>query len=59
MLRDGRTDMTKLTVAFCNFAKAPKNADERARSLCEDTYRVDVSVHYVGAHTEWTSQFIM
>jgi hypothetical protein len=23
-LEDGRTDMTKLIVAFCNFAKAPK-----------------------------------
>ena len=22
---EGRTDVTKLTVAFCNFAKAPKN----------------------------------
>jgi len=22
---DGKTDMTKLTVAFCNFAKAPKS----------------------------------
>jgi len=27
---DGRTDMTKLTVAFRNFAEAPANLDERA-----------------------------
>jgi hypothetical protein len=26
---DGRTDMTKLIVAFRNFARAPKNAGER------------------------------
>ena len=26
---DGRTDMTKLTVAFRNFVKAPKNGSRR------------------------------
>jgi len=47
---DGRTDMRKLTVAFRNFANAPKNVLESGRSLCDGTYRVDVSVHFtVGA----------
>jgi hypothetical protein len=27
---DGRTDMTKLKAAFCNFAFAPKNANFRS-----------------------------
>ena len=27
MLKDGQTDMTKLTVAFCNFVNAPKDAN--------------------------------
>jgi hypothetical protein len=26
MRTEGQTDMTKLIVAFCNFANAPKNA---------------------------------
>jgi hypothetical protein len=26
---DGQTDMTKLIVAFCNFAKAPKDTQEK------------------------------
>jgi len=30
---DGRTDMTKLTVAFLNFAKGPKNKTQRAGLL--------------------------
>jgi hypothetical protein len=30
---DGRTDITKLVVAFRNFADAPKNWDERAEQL--------------------------
>ena len=30
---DGRTDMTKLEVAFRNFADAPQNWDERAEQL--------------------------
>jgi len=38
--------MTKLTVAFRNFANAPKNADETGLSLCEGTHRVNVSIHF-------------
>ena len=30
---DGRTDMTKLIVDFCNFAKAPKNPTERPHGV--------------------------
>jgi len=30
---DGRTDMTKLIVAFRNFAKSPKNQHTHARAL--------------------------
>ena len=29
---DGKTDMTKLTVAFCNFANAPKNVSISANN---------------------------
>jgi hypothetical protein len=31
---DEQTDMTELTVAFCNFAKAPKNAHYTRLVLC-------------------------
>jgi hypothetical protein len=36
---DGRTDMTKLVVAFCNFAKAPKEKtdDGNKRRSCSTT----------------------
>ena len=31
----GRTDMTQLTVAFCNFANAPKNKYRTHKSFVE------------------------
>ena len=39
-----RHDEANITVAFRNFANAPKNADR--------------TLGHVRAHTEWTSQFI-
>jgi hypothetical protein len=38
--------MTKLTVAFRNFANEPTNADDSPRSLCVGTCRLGVSVHF-------------
>ena len=35
MQADGRTDMTKLIVAFRNFAKAPKNSRLFIKPLCQ------------------------
>jgi hypothetical protein len=32
---DGRTDMMKLIVAFCNFAKAPKIYNKNAEGSCK------------------------
>jgi hypothetical protein len=31
---DRRTDMTKVTVAFCNFANAPKKETRHINKLC-------------------------
>ena len=41
---EGRTDMTKLKVAFRNFANAPKNSDyfSRQKSLASFHYRCEV-----------------
>jgi hypothetical protein len=35
---DRRTGMTKLIVAFRNFAKAPKNSDKTVRSYCSGKF---------------------
>jgi hypothetical protein len=34
MRTEGQTHMTKLTVAFCNIANAPKNVDEICVWVC-------------------------
>jgi len=41
MLTDGRTDMTKLIVAFCKFADAPRSV---SNAYCIVRYRPIVSV---------------
>jgi hypothetical protein len=49
---DRRTDMTKLIVAFCNFANAPKNGenvlvDERQLILQEGIFCLEYTVNCV------------
>jgi hypothetical protein len=41
-LIDGRTDMTKLIVAFRNFANAPKNSSSRSSSSSSSSSAIDV-----------------
>jgi hypothetical protein len=51
--RDGRTDMTKLIVALCNFANAPKNSVpssvKHRQSWCCLVSDCEQSVEFVSA----------
>jgi hypothetical protein len=47
---DGQTDMKKLTVAFCNFAKSPRN--KRRNTHCRQTIE-DVITKDVGTYSNF------
>ena len=42
----GRTDMTKLIVAFRNFAKVPKNNGKITRRDCDILTLTDINIMY-------------
>ena len=64
MLTDGRTGMTKLKVAFCNFANAPKMV--RVRVNVPSSLKVNMRLNYIntdimagstkGIRLKWNTQ---